>query len=289
MPELPEVETIVSDLRPQVQGRQITGVRSLSPEIWELPADVDGCSLILGTRVVAVQRRGKLIVIGLDNGWHLLIHLRMTGQLLLLPPAPAPRYARACFELDQSLALWFCDVRRFGRITVTSDLNTALGRLGPEPLSAQFDASFLARRLHFARRSIKSALLDQSVAAGIGNIYADEALFVARIHPATRACSLTGEQFQELAAAIKATLQCAINNRGTTVANYVDANGNPGHHQYALNVYRREGKPCPICETPIQRSRIAGRSSYFCPRCQPHNEAARAMPPEPRQRSTCQC
>lgn len=269
MPELPEVETVVRTLAPGLTGAVVQAVDVLSATSIE-PATPESFSACLAGRVfVALSRRGKFIVCHLDSGY-LLAHLRMTGQLLLRSDGDEqPRFARVVLHLDQDRRLWFSDMRKFGRLTLTDDPGSLLARLGPEPFDAALDAVTFHGLLQRHRRPLKPLLLDQEVLAGLGNIYADEALFAARLHPSTPANTLTVGQAACLLAAIRDVLTNAICNRGTTISDYVDADGRAGEHQSCLKVYGRAGMTCPVCQASIESARLAGRSSCFCPRCQP--------------------
>ena len=271
MPELPEVETVVRCLRPRLAGREIRKVRVLSPTVVRRPGP-EGLSPLAGRRVLGVERRGKMIVVRLSGGMSLLFHLKMTGQLFFCPAgAPPDKHTRLAISLrDSPLELRFRDVRKFGFALAVpaAEAGSApeLSRLGPEPLSLGFEEF----RGAFARRKgmIKARLLDQRIIAGIGNIYADEILFEAGIHPMTDVSRLGPGAWRRLWPAVGAVLKRAIRHRGTTLRDYRDGNGEPGGFQARLRVYGREGLACPRCGAAIRRLRVAGRSSHFCPRCQ---------------------
>ena len=275
MPELPEVETVARSLREPVEGRTIVAVTVNWPRTLALPKGEDAGDRfrlgLLGRRIASVGRRGKYVVIALDEGY-LLIHLKMSGRLQVVPcHEPADKHVQALFDFDDGRQLRFRDVRKFGRIYAVDRPESVTAMLGPEPLDADLDLADFRRLL--ARRSgrLKSLLLNQSFLAGLGNIYADESLFRARLHPLRRAVSLTGEEQERLYQAVRAILEEAIADQGTTLSDggYVDAEGQAGRHQELLAVYRRTGEPCPQCQAPIERLIIGGRSSHFCPRCQP--------------------
>ena len=269
MPELPEVQTVVTTLRPGVVGRVIRGVTLHRTDIL-CPPDVDLRALLLGRKVTSVERRGKRIVFTLDDGSRFYIHLGMTGQLTLvdrrkLPSSPAAKHTH--LELDLGTRhLRFRDPRRFGGVWWLGD-NGADGGMGPEPLTLR--PAQLACRLANTKRAIKSALLDQALVAGLGNIYVDESLFLAGIHPLAKGHELTPRQVATLNRAIKATLRRAIRHRGSSLRDYVDAEGTAGGFQKLHRVYDRAGKPCGRCQTPIERFVLGGRSTHFCPTCQP--------------------
>jgi formamidopyrimidine-DNA glycosylase len=272
MPELPEVETVAADLRPQLIGQRFIGVHVLwlrtvaEPDLPALEARLPG------QQVVSVNRRGKYLLIELDSGEALIIHLGMTGRLNIEPdssPAPMAPHVRAWFELANGVRLIFTDARKFGRLWLVDDPGRVVGKLGPEPLAWDFTPTMLADRLRGRRVAIKALLLDQAVVAGVGNIYADEALFLAGIHPLRAGASLTDAETGRLHEAIRQVLRAAIGERGTTLRDYRPPYGQEGAYQYHLRVYKQAGQPCPRCGTPILRIRVTQRSAHFCPRCQP--------------------
>lgn len=266
MPELPEVQTVVQTLAPGVIGRKITRVRHARADMIT-PAGFDLAKAITHRTIIRLIRRGKRIVFHLDNGNVFFIHLGMTGRLAIVPSAaPVEIHTHLILDLGARQQLRFRDPRRFGEIRW---LGAALGdeKMGPEPLAMR--TAQLARRLEKTTRAIKNALMDQSVIAGLGNIYVDESLFAAGIHPLTPAHTLTPAQVALLALSIKRTLRRAIRYRGSTLRDYVDANGVKGAFQLRHKVYDRAGKPCRTCNTPIARIVLGGRSTHFCPRCQP--------------------
>lgn len=274
MPELPEVETVARSLRQPLTGRTFVGATVRWAPILALPKGQDAGEefqrRLTGRHVASVGRRGKYVVIALDEGY-LLIHLKMSGRLQVVPcHQPTDKHIQALFDLDDGQQLRFRDVRKFGRIYLVDRPERVTAMLGPEPLDADLDLAEFRRLL--ARRSgrLKSLLLNQSFLAGLGNIYADESLFRARLHPLRRAASLTGEEQERLYHAFRTILEEAIADQGTTLSDggYVDAEGQAGRHQERLAVYRREGEPCPQCQTPIARMIVGGRSSHFCPCCQ---------------------
>lgn len=266
MPELPEVQTVVDTLRPRVIGRTIARV-SLARRDILTPTDVKFERLLTGRTIRDVSRRAKRILFLLDTDEKFYIHLGMTGQLSVEPKTAAlARHTHLRIDLDAKGAeeLRFVDPRRFGGIWWLGDSDD--DELGPEPLQSR--PSDLARRLSKTKRAIKSALLDQTVIAGLGNIYVDESLFAAGIHPLTPANRLTTNQVSRLSRAIKTTLRRALHHRGSTLRNYRDANGDSGNFQNLHRVYGREAKPCRNCRTPIERIVLGGRSTHFCPNCQ---------------------
>ncbi len=289
MPELPEVETIVRDLRPALVGRRIGAMRK-SLRSLRSPWKKSWRRHLQGARVQSIERRGKWIIISLDSEVCLLMHLGMTGQLRVLPASePMARHTHLIFDLDGvGRQLRFRDVRRFGQATVieTRSLNDFFdqSRLGPEPF--QMDASYWDQRLSATRRSLKAVLLDQTVVAGIGNIYADEALFEACLHPARSACRLTAAERQRLRKVLPKVLHRAIKGRGSTIRDFVDGAGLAGGYQNEFRAYGRAGEPC--CSRPISRVRLAGRSTHFCPGCQPDSPSPRPHLPERKGRTVRQ-
>ncbi len=275
MPELPEVETTASDLRPDLLGRRITGVHILWPRTIAAPDTQEFTARLTGQQITSVSRRGKFLLFALDSGDTLIGHLRMTGRLRVVPPgseAVSDPYVRAWFDLSDGQKLVFKDTRKFGRLWLVHDAATVTGKLGLEPLAPSFSVDALAERLARRRTAIKALLLDQSVVAGLGNIYADEALFRAGIHPLRGAASLSQDEVARLHEAIVAVLSAAVAGRGTTVRDYAPPLGGQGNYQDELLVYQRTDQPCPRCGQPIQRIRVAQRSTHFCPHCQPDLE-----------------
>jgi formamidopyrimidine-DNA glycosylase len=265
MPELPEVETIVRSLRPRIVNRRIDAVRILRPDIVQ-PPDIALDSKILRRTIVHLHRRGKKIVFELDDAARFYIHLGMTGRLTIdAADAPVHPHTHLILQIAQA-ELRFVDPRRFGGVFWLGTDGRPDAGLGPEPL--KITAKQLAQRLSKTRRSIKTALLDQKMLAGLGNIYADESLFSAGIDPRTAANKLSTPQIARLNRSIKSVLNQAIRHRGSTLRDYRDADGRPGDFQKIHRVYDREGKPCAVCRTPITRIVLGGRSTHFCPECQ---------------------
>jgi len=267
MPELPEVETIKNELLPHVVGHEVTGVTLL----WEgivkqLPAG-EFCSRVIGQRITGLTRRGKYLLFGLSSGEILVMHLKMTGSLLL--DSADDRFTRAVIHLEDGNKLYFRDPRKFGAMWLTGDESRVTNRLGPEPLEADFTPEVLAQRLHNRTAPIKPVLIDQSIIAGIGNMYADEALFDAGIHPLRPAGSLSGDEIERLHVAIRRVLLAAIGNKGASVRNYFRPNGKIGTAHFEFRVAHGAGKKCPNCGMPIQRIVVRNRGTYFCPGCQP--------------------
>lgn len=274
MPELPEVETVARGLREPLVGRTITAAWVDWPRSVACPPVGDLAPSIAGRRIVAVGRRGKYVVIGLDLGC-LLIHLKMSGRLHVVPAAePLDKHVHVLFDLDDGRQLRFRDVRKFGRVYLVDDPEQITAGLGPEPLDDAFTLAEFRRLLARRRGRLKSLLLNQQFLAGLGNIYADEALFVARLHPLRPADSLTPAEQARLYEGIRAVLGRAVASRGTTLSDggYTDALGRAGGYQDRIAVYGRTGEPCLRCQAPIERIVLGGRSTHFCPHCQARPE-----------------
>lgn len=273
MPELPEVQTVVDTLRRALTaGRTVQVVSHLRQDMLR-GCDASFPRKLAGRSIEDVSRRGKRIILRLDDGNRFYVHLGMTGRLTVdLPAAPPRAHTHLVVRLLDGREIRFVDPRRFGAIVWLGTEQTDDSRLGPEPLTMV--AADLASRLAQTRRAVKTALLDQRLIAGIGNIYADEALFAAGIHPIARASRLTDAQVQRLARTIKQVLRRAIRHGGSTLRDYVDANGAGGRFQLLHRVYDREGKPCARCGSAIRRIVLGGRSTHFCPTCQKRRRQA---------------
>ncbi len=267
MPELPEVQTVVATLRPRLLGRVIRSVTLARTDIVT-PAGIDLVVRLTGRTVSDVSRRGKRIVFTLDDANRFFIHLGMTGQLTVVEPkAPAAPHTHLEIDVGPGARLRFRDPRRFGGLWwLGSQAAAQDDGMGPEPLTLR--PAQLGNRLARTTRAIKNALLDQRVVAGLGNIYVDESLFAAGIHPLTAANTLTPEQVRRLNRAIKTTLRRALRHRGSTLRDYMDADGAAGEFQRLHRVYDRAGEKCRTCKTPIARVVLGGRSTHFCPKCQ---------------------
>jgi formamidopyrimidine-DNA glycosylase len=274
MPELPEVETIRSRLAPGLVGRRFERVEISDPRLTRPVPPEAVADALTGEQVADVRRRGKYLVVVFESGRHLLVHLRMTGNVL----HPAPEggeddpHVRAVVRLDDGSDVVYRDVRRFGTWDLLEpgelDEYFAARRLGVEPLAGAFTAASLGRALAGRRAPVKAALLDQRAAAGIGNIYADEALWYARAHPLTPAGNLDEEQVSALREGVRKALKLGIRRQGATLRDYRGADGSRGRMQEEFRVYGRAGEPCDRCGTPIAKTRIAGRGTWFCPTCQ---------------------
>jgi formamidopyrimidine-DNA glycosylase len=272
MPELPEVETIRRELS-SLCGLTITGVTVLSPKLIRGASADEFADGATGLVISAVERRGKFLLLRLEPGFDLVVHLRMAGRLYVnAPDDPIEKHTHVIFDLSDGRQLRYIDLRHFGIIClVERDCHAELGlltRLGPEPLSDDFTLEYLRAGLARRRGPIKPLLLNQEFIAGIGNIYADESLFAARVHPERPANSLTATEVERLWRAIRDVLSAGIEFGGTTFSTYRHSDGSRGEFAAYLKVYGHEGDPCPLCGTPIQRIRLGGRSAHFCPQCQ---------------------
>ena len=268
MPELPEVETIKNELASRVVGQSLSEVTILDAKL------VCGGSVeevrrgLIGQKVESLERRGKYLIFQLSNGKSLIMHLRMTG-VLLLNSREVDRYARAVFHFSNGHRFVFSDRRRLGLIWLVDDASTVVGKLGPEPLDESFIPDILGQRLSRHHIPVKAALLDQCIVAGIGNMYADEALFAARIHPLRKADDLSPEEMRTLHNCICKVLQAAIGNKGASVDTYVRPKGELGTAHFDFQVAHKGGETCPVCGGTIERCVVQNRGTYFCPRCQP--------------------
>ena len=277
MPELPEVETVVRDLRQLLAGRRIAGIRQSKKKLRR-PWQGSWNAAVTGARIEGVRRRGKWILVDLQHSAVLRLHLGMSGQLTAVTASkPEPDHVHVVFELDGGKELRFRDPRRFGsaeyfvsRDEVEAEMNA---ELGPEPFG--MDAVHFRDSLRASTRIVKAILMDQRIVAGVGNIYADEALFRARLHPRRRGTSLTGEECDHLRVAVAAVMSAAIESGGSTIRDYIGGSGLRGGFQNKFAVYSRTGEPCRECKTPIASLRLGGRSSHFCPRCQPKPKGVR--------------
>jgi len=286
MPELPEVETVRLGLVKLIIGKKIAHVTYDWPKGFpNTEADVD--SFLIGARIIAVRRRAKVLLIDLDSDYSLVIHLKMTGQLVyrgtenfgaghpnasLIGTLP-DRSTRVEFTFDDASKLFFNDQRKFGWVKLFPTIEVPnidfMKKVGPEPLEDSFTPAVLARQLERRPNSgIKAVLLDQSVLAGIGNIYADEALWGVKIHPETRTGTLTAAQIRTLHREIQYVLRLSIEKGGSTDRNYVNAEGKKGSYINFARVFRRDKQPCPRCGTTIIKTRVAGRGTHICPSCQ---------------------
>jgi formamidopyrimidine-DNA glycosylase len=287
MPELPEVETVCRQLEPEIEGSRIERL-----EVYDArwcrpvrPAELEAA--VRGRTIGGLGRRGKYLLLALDDDRTLVMHLRMTGNLVLvegeakLDPSEgmrlyegerstSERHLRARFALDDGRELWFTDPRRFGEAFLIDDagLEERFSRLGVEPLSAEFTPELLGEIAADRTAPLKSFLLDQSRIAGVGNIYADEALFRARLHPLSPAGSMKAEHLEALRDGVVAALEAGIDGGGASIDDYRDGRGERGRMQEEFLVHTRVGKPCPRCDGTVERIVVSGRSTYYCPACQ---------------------
>ncbi|MDZ7316630.1 MAG: bifunctional DNA-formamidopyrimidine glycosylase/DNA-(apurinic or apyrimidinic site) lyase [candidate division KSB1 bacterium] len=271
MPELPEVETIRRGLELHLAGRRLTAVQVLTPKLRR-PVPKGFLQALVGLLLVRVRRRSKYLLLEMEQEWSLVIHLGMSGRLLLETDADAAtKHTHLILEFE-GLSLVFRDPRRFGFVEVVKQREIAemepFASLGPEPLSDAFTAEYCLASMRGLRQSVKAWLMDQRRVAGIGNIYANEALFRAGILPQRPAGTLTAGEIERLAASVKSILQQAVELGGTTLSDFVNSEGDPGYFQNHLEVYQRAGKPCSRCGGIIEKSVTAGRSTFFCSTCQ---------------------
>ncbi len=275
MPELPEVETVVNDLLASgIVGRTITGARVFWPRSVAMPSAEAFCQALPGRAIERVWRRAKYLIMDLSGGDHLLAHLRMSGRIhLVAPDEPRAKHEHIVIDLDDGRQIRLHDTRKFGRMYLVREFDAVLGHLGPEPLSGDFTAAILLARLHEHDRQLKPLLLDQAFLAGLGNIYTDEALWEAQIHPCRRSSSISEEEARRLHRAIQSVLRRGIENAGTSLgngkANFYSVKKRQGRNARALNVFRRTDLPCPRCATRIERIIVGQRSTHLCPACQP--------------------
>lgn len=276
MPELPEVETVRRGLLPVLEGRVIVRAEARRPDLrWPLPPDL--VQVLTGARVTALRRRSKYILADLDREVSLLLHLGMSGRLLIegqsdvafhRDPAILPRHDHVVITTDQGVTVTLNDARRFGMVDLVRGPHPLLEKLGPEPLSDDFSATVLATAFHNRRAPVKSALLDQRIVAGLGNIYVSEALFRAGIDPRRAAGQIEADRIAALAGHIRDVLAEAIEAGGSSLRDHRQTNGELGYFQHSFRVYDREGTPCLNCAAPIRRIVQSGRSSFYCPACQ---------------------
>jgi formamidopyrimidine-DNA glycosylase len=271
VPELPEVETVARELRPRLVGERIASIR-VGKKALRKPWAAAWAAKIRGRTVLAVRRRGKWVLLDLEDRRCLVFHLGMTGRLTMhATDEPLAAHTHLIFRLENGSEMRFNDIRRFGSATLFADDGAlerffAASRLGPEPFDLGSD--YWHDRLAATRRCLKAVLLDQTVVAGVGNIYADESLFEARVHPARSARELERSEAECLRKSVVKVLRRAIEKRGSSIRNYVGGSGLKGGYQDEFRAYGRTGEPCPRCRTPIECIRLAGRSTHYCPHCQ---------------------
>jgi formamidopyrimidine-DNA glycosylase len=270
MPELPEVETVRNELLPHVISRRITGVTLVWEGIVKEPSAEEFLSGVVGQKIEDITRRGKYLMVRLGSGEYLVIHLRMTGSLIVSPSSQeAPRFLRAIIHLDNETSIFFRDPRKFGVMRLANDTSDIEAKLGPEPLEEGFTTGVLAGILAGRKAPIKALLLNQKLIAGIGNMYADEALYASRLNPWQPGGSLSPKEIARLHNEIRRILWAAIENKGASVDTYFRPDGSKGSAQYEFKVaHGLGGKTCSVCGGPIERGLVGNRGTYYCPRCQ---------------------
>ena len=272
MPEMPEVEQVRKTLLPHIKDKTIKAVQVDLARLIKYPqpqAFIDG---LVGSKITDVGRRGKYLVLQIGDEKQLIVHLRMTGSLVAQgSEAPAPAYAKIKFELSDGVTMWFCDIRTFGTLYLVTNHDVYISgyeTLGPEPLSPGFTVDYLQNCVLKSKKPVKSLILEQTVIAGLGNIYADESLILAGILPQRTASTLTAEEVEKLHSAINSVIAKGIANRGTTFRDYKDGEGNKGDNQNSLLAYGRHGQPCKLCGTLLEKTKVGGRGTSYCPLCQ---------------------
>lgn len=272
MPELPEVQTVINNLAPSVTGRKIKDVDVIYPKMIQNDLN-DFSKTIKGLTFIGIRRRGKYILFDFDNGQTLISHLRMEGKYSILNnDDDLPKHTHVIFWLDNGKKMVYQDTRKFGRMHLVStsevDETKEIKKLGLEPFNSDFTADELFYRLQKKKGKIKGVLLSQEVVVGLGNIYVDEVLYYAKVHPATPANHVTKEDVELIKVGTQHILKSAIKYGGTTIFSFKNANGEIGHFQDHLKVHSQEGKECQIDGHLIEKIKLDGRSTYFCPQCQ---------------------
>lgn len=291
MPELPEVETVRRQLQAALPGRVVTNAW-ISPDAPALLRGLTREQFVDragGRTIEGLRRRGKWLIVDLSGGVLFVMHLRMTGRIFLRrPDDPPDPFLRACLTLDNGCELRWCDVRKFGTWNLVEDIVEVTGAMGPEPLDSDFSAETILAATVGRRAPMKSVLLDQRRVAGLGNIYVDEALWRAAIHPRRESGSLTLEEAERLREAIVAVLLDSLESGGSSMRDYLDTSGRRGRFQDRWQVYKREGEPCPRCGTAIAKIVMSGRGTRYCPKCQsePVSAAVTLRPPAAEQHGT---
>jgi len=269
MPELPEVETVKNEIKPHLVGRCIKEVVIFWEKVVREPSVRDFVSRLTGRKIRDVNRRGKYLLVGLNHTDNLVIHMKMTGSLLLCASAAEmPLYTRAILRLDDGNSVYFRDPRKFGRMWLVEDTGSVTRGLGPEALGSELTPEVFAALLAKRKAPLKALLCDQTLIAGVGNLYADESLFLAKLHPLRTGSSLTPEESTRLYHAVREVLLAGIKNKGASIVNYYRPDGSKGTAHTEFRVARRKGGDCFVCGTPIERMVVRGRGTYFCPECQ---------------------
>ena len=270
MPELPEVETIRRDLEKEIVGHKIVDLWYDVPKMLQpSPQTVE---TIIGRHFVSAGRIGKLLLLGIENDGTVGIHLKLSGRLFIRKQTdPEDRFTHVTFKFEDGRELRFTEVRKFGYVKLienTGDLEKITSEFGPDPWTKDYTLDVLKNVLVKSSRPTKVLIMDQKKIAGVGNIYADEALWYAKIHPETSGNKVAAKQVEELYTGIIKALEQGIEDRGTSIDDYLDIYGKPGNHAKNLNVFRNEGNPCPRCGTEIKKIRVGGRGTHYCPQCQ---------------------
>jgi len=270
MPELPEVETTRRGIEPHVEGRIVSSVIVRQPQLrWPIPDDLS--KLISGKTIICVVRRAKYLLLYFDHG-AVILHLGMSGHLHVVPSDTAPeKHDHIDFVLSNRKSLRLCDPRRFGAVLWADGdplLHPLLAKLGPEPLSKAFNSNYLLKAMKNRNVAIKKLLMNNQVVVGVGNIYASEILFAAKIHPLSPANSIDEAEAKKLVAAVKKILRAAIKQGGTTLRDFLGPDGKPGYFRHKLQVYGRAGELCYICDSPIESMALGQRNTFYCPVCQ---------------------
>jgi formamidopyrimidine-DNA glycosylase len=268
VPELPEVETIKNDIAPKLIGCHIVEVGLLWKGIVKTPSPEEFTAGLRGRKIRELNRRGKYLLIGLDRADTLIMHLKMSGSLLLSKDSEPPPYTRAFLKLDDGTFVYFRDPRKFGRMWLVEDIEKVVGKLGPEALSPELTPKRFAALLSRRKAPLKALLCDQTLIAGVGNLYADEALFEAKLHPLRTGDRLSENEAARLLKAVHEVLLAGIRNRGASIVNYYRPDGTKGTAHSEFRVARRKGLPCYVCGTPIERMVVRGRGTYYCPKFQ---------------------
>ncbi len=268
MPELPEVETTKNELAPYIVGRTITRVDLIWENIVREPSVAEFRERTAGKQITGLERRGKYLLFNLNDCDTLILHLKMTGSLWHTPPPEGLKFVRAIINLDNGTSVYFRDPRKFGRMWLVNEPDCVIGQLGPEPLQETFTAQAFSARLKRHHIPIKVAILDQGILAGVGNMYADEALFAAKIHPMRPADNLSAIEIKRLHTAICQVLAAGIGNKGASIQNYFLPDGSKGNAHNEFKVAHQRDAICSRCSTPIRYMKVRGRGTYFCPKCQ---------------------
>jgi formamidopyrimidine-DNA glycosylase len=273
MPEMPEIETIRRTLLPKVTGRRIENIDISLPRLIKYPELLAFKAMLLNRTITGLKRQGKYLLFQLDNSLVMVVHLRMTGQLYYQEQESERKaHTHLVLSFENGSLLLYTDIRTFGAFYLLPAAEmtriSGLSLLGPEPLSPEFTLAYFEEIISGRKGKIKSLILNQNLIGGIGNIYADEALFLAGVDPERQGNNLNASEAELLYKAINKVIQDGIDHGGTTFRDYIDGEGNKGSHQNYLNVYGRYKEPCPNCQTPINRKKVAGRSSHYCPACQ---------------------